>query len=427
MSPSKLIWGQSLSRFEPRLVSVGQVTEVTATGWDPGKKQSVKSSSSSHSSNTVAKTAEVLKGSTAIQFAFRSSAEDFVIDTSARTAGMAKDMAKARFAEHQSEYIRASGELHPGDPYLLAGTVVTVANVGIRFSGKYYVTQAKHIYRNGGYTVQFQVSGRNPYTFQHLLTGRDHTINKIDGVVVGVVTNISDPEKLGRVQVKYPWLPKYKGSDLSSNWARQATLGAGANRGIFFTPEIDDEVLIAFENGDVNYPYIVGALWNGKDKPPKGDIVATNKVNQRIIQSRSGHIITLDDTQGEEKITILDKTGKNSIEIDSKTNAMIFKSAGDMTIEAGGKLIIKSQQDLSIESMAKANFKASADMALKASTKLALEGTAGANLKSGMSEVDLQAAGAAVKGTKVDIQATAQASVKGNAMVEIQGGLVKIN
>jgi uncharacterized protein involved in type VI secretion and phage assembly len=418
-SPDKLIWGQNLNKFEPRLVSVGQVTEVTATGWDSDKKQSIKSNVSSHSSNTVAKTAELLKGSKAIKLAFRSDAEDFVIDTAARTAGMAKDLAEARFAEHESDYIRASGELASGDPFLLAGTVVKIANVGIRFMGKYYVTAAKHIYRNGQYKVKFEVSGRNPYTFRHLLMGRDHILNKIDGVVIGVVTNNTDPEKLGRVQVKYPWLPKYKGADLSSNWARLASPGAGNNRGIFFTPEIDDEVLIAFENGDANYPYIVGALWNGKDKPPEGIVVGANKVNQRIIQSRSGHIITLDDTAGEEKITILDKTGSNSIEIDSKTNAMIFKSAGDITIDAGGKLIIKSKKDFTIDSLAKA--------AINAASNLDMQGKVGASLKAGMSELDLQAAGAALKGTKVDVQATAQASLKGNAMVEIQGGIVKIN
>lgn len=416
--PNELIWGQNLKMFEPRLVSVGQVTGVTATGWDSDKKKGVESSVSSHSSNTVAKTSELLKGSKAIKLAFRSEAEDFVIDTTARTSGMAKVMAEARFAEHESEYVRASGELK-GDPFLLAGTVVDIANVGLRFTGKYYVTQAKHIYRNGGYKVKFQVSGRNPYTFRHLLMGRNKILNKINGVVIGVVTNINDPEKLGRVQVKYPWLPKYKGSDLSSNWARLATLGAGTNRGVFFTPEIDDEVLIAFENGDVNYPYVVGALWNGSDKPPEGKIVDSNKVNQRIVRSRSGHVIILDDTQGAEKITIQDKTGKNSIEIDSKENTMMFKSAGDLTIDAGGKLIIKSKQDLSVQSMAKGSIKASSNMDI--------EGQAGASLKSGMSELDLQAAGAALKGTKVDVQANAQASVKGNAMVEIQGGLVKIN
>ncbi|MCP4142900.1 MAG: VgrG-related protein [Chloroflexi bacterium] len=418
LGPSTLVWGESLSKFAPRLVSTGQVTEVTTTGWDPDTKQSVSSKASSHSSNTVAKTPDPIKGSKAIKMAFMSDAADEVIETGARTAGLAKSMAEARFAEHESEYIRASGELQNGDPFLLAGTVVTVANVGVRFSGKYYVTEAKHIYRNGDYKVKFEISGRNPYTFRHLLLGNQHTINKVDGVVVGVITNINDPQKLGRVQVKYPWMPKYKGAELGSNWARVASMGGGKDRGILFMPEVDDEVLVAFENGDVNYPYVVGVLWNKKDKPPEGAIVG-GKVNQRIIQSRSGHVIVLDDTQGKEMISITDKTGKNSIEIDSKTNAMTFKTTGDFTIDAGGKLTIKSKQDMMIQSMAKAG--------ISASTNLNLEAKTGANMKAGTSQVDLQAAGAAVKGTTVDIQANAKASVKGSAMVEIQGGMVKIN
>ena len=313
--PDELIWGQNLSKFEPRLVSVGQVSDVTATGWDPGKKESVSSKVSSHSSNTVAKTADTNKLSKTLTFASLPDAEDFVIEPGAQTAGLAKNMAEARLAEHESQYLRSSGELYVGDPYLLAGTVVTIANVGVRFTGKYYVTQARHIFRNGDYNVTFEVSGRDPNTFRHLLMGEGHTINKINGVVPGVVTNINDPQSQGRVQVKYPWLPKYKGSELSSNWARTASLGAGAERGVFFTPEIDDEVLVAFENGDVNYPYIVGALWNGKDKPPEGNILSPDKkkVNQRIVRSRSGHEIILDDTQGEEKISIMIKPGKTAL------------------------------------------------------------------------------------------------------------------
>ena len=417
--PSTLTWGENLSKFAPRMVSTGQVTEVTTTSWDPDKKQNVSSTVSSHSSNTVAKTpASLIKGSKAIKAAFFSNAEDQVIETGARTSGLAKNIAEARFAEHESEYVRASGELPFGDPYLLAGTVVTVANVGVRFSGKYYVTQAKHIYRNGNYKVQFEVSGRNPYTFRHLLLGNQHTINKVEGVVVGVITNINDPQKLGRVQVKYPWMPKYNRAELSSNWARVVSMAAGKNRGILFMPEVDDEVLVAFENGDVNFPYVVGVLWNKKDKPPDGAVVA-GKVNQRIIRSRSGHVVILDDTQGKEKISITDKTGKNSIEIDSKTNAMTLKTTGDFTIDAGGKLMIKSKQDMTIQSMAKAGISANSNLNLEAKT--------GANMKAGASQLDLQAAGAAIKGTKVDVQATAQASVKGSAMVQIQGGMVKIN
>ena len=98
---------------------------------------------------------------------------------------------------------------------------------------------------------------------------------------------------------------------------------AGKERGFFFMPEVDDEVLVAFDHGDVNFPYVVGVLWNNTDKPPKGtkeSVFDSNKkvVNERVIRSRSGHLIVLDDTQGEERIVIQDKTGKNSIIINSK-------------------------------------------------------------------------------------------------------------
>lgn len=236
--PSTLIWGENLSKFSPRMISTGQVTEVTTTGWDSDTKKGISSKISSHSSNTVASTpASLIKGSKTIKTAFFSDAEDQVIETSARTAGLAKQIAEARFAEHESEYVRASGEVPLGDPRLLAGTVVTVANVGVRFSGKYYVTQAKHIYRNGQYKVQFEVSGRNPYTFRHLLLGNQHKVNKVEGVVVGVITNINDPQKLGRVQVKYPWMPKYNNAELSSNWARVASIAAGKNRAFSLCPK----------------------------------------------------------------------------------------------------------------------------------------------------------------------------------------------
>src|SRR5664280_3415392 len=108
---------------------------------------------------------------------------------------------------------------------------------------------------------------------------------RITGVVVGVVTNNQDPDGFGRVKVKFPWLSDVDESD----WARVAAPMAGNKRGFYFLPEVDDEVLVAFEHGDVRFPYVLGALWNGKDAPP-----ATNgdgKNNVRVIQSRSGHVI----------------------------------------------------------------------------------------------------------------------------------------
>ena len=115
-----------------------------------------------------------------------------------------------------------------------------------------------------------------------------HASDKIYGVGIGIVTNNQDPEGMHRVKVKLPWLS----DDQETWWARVSTPMAGSGRGIYFLPEVDDEVLIAFEHGDIRFPYVIGSLWNGKDQPP-----ASNDGNNdtREIKSRSGHIIRLND------------------------------------------------------------------------------------------------------------------------------------
>ena len=419
--PNELIWGRNLSNFDPRLVSMGTVSKVEAFGWDPDSKKKISGKTGAKISNDFVKTAESTAGSKIPLARMKISQDEAILDPVMRSSDEAKTAAQARGESRESQFVRASGEVVDGDPFLLAGTEVVISNVGARFSGKYYVTEAKHIWRQGDYRVQFQVSGRNPYTIRSMLLGHDQSPNKINGVVIGIVTDLGDPQKLGRVKVKYPWMPEYKMSELESSWARIAVAGGGKDRGIFFLPEVDDEVLVSFERGDVNYPYIVGVLWNSKDKPPAGKVLApgNSKVNERIVRSRSGHMIIFDDTENAEQIIIKDKTEKNSIVIDSKSNSMTLKTQGDFTVEAGGKFIVKSKQDMSLESMGKGT--------LTSTSNLQLESKAGANLKAGTSEVDLQMAGASLKGTKVDVQANAAASLKGNAMVEIQGGLVKIN
>jgi uncharacterized protein involved in type VI secretion and phage assembly len=160
--------------------------------------------------------------------------------------------------------------------------------------------------------------------------------NRIYGVVVGVVTNNQDPDSLGRVKVRFPWLS----DDVESHWARILTPMAGEDRGIYFLPEVDDEVLIAFQHGDIHFPYILGSLWNGKDKPPANN--SDGKNNIRIIKSRSGHIIRLDDTDGSEKIEIIDKSEKNSIVIDTSANTITIAADADITIQSSsGKLTLK--------------------------------------------------------------------------------------
>jgi len=191
---------------------------------------------------------------------------------------------------------------------------------------------------------------------------------RITGVVVGVVTNNQDPDGFGRVKVKFPWLSDVDESD----WARVAAPMAGNKRGFYFLPEVDDEVLVAFEHGDVRFPYVLGALWNGKDAPP-----ATNgdgKNNVRVIQSRSGHVIKLNDEDGKETIEILDKSQKNSIVIDTAKNTITITSDQDITISASKGTIKLDAQNVEIKSSAATKLEAGSTMDVKASGTMTVKG-----------------------------------------------------
>ncbi len=193
-------------------------------------------------------------------------------------------------------------------------------------------------------------------------------LGRIPGVVVGEVTNNQDADGMGRVKVKFPWLS----DDNESFWARVAAPMAGKERGFYFLPEVGDEVLVAFERGDARFPYVLGGLWNGQDKPPeKND--DTNSA--RSIKSRSGHVIRLSDKNGEEKIEIIDKNG-NKIEIDAAKNTLTVTSNKDIVLSAASgtikldaqKIEIKSSTDVKIEASAGMDVKAAATMNIKGAT-----------------------------------------------------------
>lgn len=196
---------------------------------------------------------------------------------------------------------------------------------------------------------------------------------KIYGVVTGIVTNNKDPEKMGRVKVK---IPRLSDTD-ESNWARVGTLMAGNNKGTFYLPDVNDEVLVVFELGDVNTPYVIGSLWNGKDAPPANN--SDGKNNLKLIKSRSGHLIRLNDKSGNEKIEIIDKSGKNSIKIDTASNSITISSGKDISLSAKGKVTIEAT-NVEIKASGSGKFQASASLDLKAS------GTT--NVKGGMVNIN---------------------------------------
>ena len=189
------------------------------------------------------------------------------------------------------------------------------------------------------------------------------------GVAFGVVTNNKDPDGLGRVKLKLPWMDDKAETD----WARLVTPMAGAGRGFHFLPEVDDEVLVGFEHGNPEVPYVLGALWNGKDKPPEANEDGKNDI--RTIRSRSGHVIRLTDSEGAETIEIVDKSTKNSIVISSEDNTITITADAGITIKsAKGKLQL-SGNGVEITSQAAVKIEAKANLDLKAGPQLNVRGS----------------------------------------------------
>lgn len=243
--------------------------------------------------------------------------------------------------------------------------------------------------------------------------GEESRQSKVAGVVLGVVTNNKDPEKLGRVKLRLPW----NNRDEESDWIRIAALMAGKEMGIFFLPDVGDQVLVAFDNGDKSFPYVIGAIWDSQNKPPETnsdgknnvkliksrsghkiiiDDNAEGKKEMLVIQTKSGHKIALDDSQGQEMIEIKDKSGKGFIKIDSAKN--------ELTISSGGKTSIKDSSGNSIQME-------SGKIAVSSQSELAISSQAKLSLKAQI----------------IEIEAGATMTIKANGPLTVQGAIVKIN
>jgi len=187
-----------------------------------------------------------------------------------------------------------------------------------------------------------------------------------NGVLVGVVTNLDDPERLGRVRVR---LPNF--DNQTTFWARVASPMAGARRGMFFRPDVDDEVLVCFEHGDPRRPYIVGALWSTADPPPP-DLGDATDNHVKVIETRSRHRIKFDDTPGGGSIEIVDRTGENSVVIDSASNTLTIRTAKAVKVEAS-TIEVTGQQSVSVKAP-KIELNASGSMTVQAGGSLTIQG-----------------------------------------------------
>jgi uncharacterized protein involved in type VI secretion and phage assembly len=159
---------------------------------------------------------------------------------------------------------------------------------------------------------------------------------KMDGVVVGIVKDLDDDEHQGRIRVQFPWL----GETPLSAWAPVAAALAGKKRGAFLMPEKDDEVLVAFERGDFDHPFIIGFLWNGADAPPE----TTNQ--NRVILTPGGHTLRFEDKEGDRRV-ILRSSGGHQIALDDAGKKLTVTTKGGLSLtmdDSGPSITLKGGQ-----------------------------------------------------------------------------------
>ena len=390
--PLQLVFGDDLIEFRPRVTSAEQVSTVKVRGWDPDQKQAVIGSGSPPPAgvDSLPDTASALAssfGSPTYTVVNRPLAKQPEADAAVK--GTAEALA--------SGYAEADGVAN-GNPKLKAGATVSVGMVDAKFAGKYTLTNTRHIFGEDGYRTHFVVSGRQDRSLLGL-TSLGATNGHASaggapfvGVMIAVVTDNNDPNNLGQVKVKFPWLD----DNYESHWARVTQLGAGPNSGAVFLPEVNDEVLVAFEHGDIRRPYVIGSLYNGQDKPNLGSgLINNGKVLRRGFVSRAGHqFIFFDDSS---------KAGVAIISSDGKLKISLNQSNSEITISSQGKVTVKSQQDMTLDSQGNLKLSAQQGITLSAQTDLKLQGQSSATLDGGPNLTMKSSGQTAISGSMVDV------------------------
>lgn len=359
-----LTWLVNVSSFNTRIASAEQVSAVEVRSWDYTQKRLI--SATAKSANLVTKTGNESGSSTSTKFDLdRQPPKITVVDRPVATTKQAENMAQALCDELGGEFVYADAKAE-GNPKIRPGTVVDLKGMGDRFSGKYYVTETRHFYHQRIYKTEFSVRGLRAGNLFSTLTPAVR-LQPGQTFLVGIVTDNKDPKAWGRVKVKFPTLTE----EHASHWARVVSIGAANARGFDCLPEVNDEVLVGFEHGDIHRPYVIGGVWNGKDAPPEpvNDSIQGGKVRLRTIKTRTGHTLQFVEedkgsskagvrleTTGGHKIYLNDSeacieietTGGHKITMDDRGQSISVNSTGNLSLKAKGNIEIKANGTITI-------------------------------------------------------------------------------
>lgn len=359
--PTQLRWGKRLLEFRARMSAVSQVTDVKVRGWSVEDRKAVIGEAKAETESTKLKMspadlAGAIGGETLT-----------IVDRPVDEQGAAGDLAKAIADQVASSAYEATA-VAIGAPELKAGVAVPISNVDPALEGNWVISTARHEFGSGAYRTHLEFSGRQDRSLHGLVSGGlsvPASRTSIPGVVIGVVTKNEDPDKKGRVKVKYPWMD----DKAESFWARIARPGATDSAGFLWIPDIDEEVVVAFEQGDLTHPLVIGSLWNGQAKMPAGlmdGLVDNGKVMKHGIVSPAGHKIMFYDKK--------DDAGIMLITSDNKVVIQLSEADGELSITCDGKVTINATGDLALTSKGAMKIEAGKTLDIKATSNLTIKG-----------------------------------------------------
>ncbi|MBW4673504.1 MAG: VgrG-related protein [Desmonostoc geniculatum HA4340-LM1] len=378
-----LKWLVDISKFSTRVTSAEQVSSVEVRGWDYTQKKLI--SSTANKEKQITKTGNQLGSSTSSKFRNLQTPKMIVVDKPVASKKQADVMAQALCDELGGEFIYADAKA-VGNPEIRPRRVIRLQELGDRYSGQYYVTETRHFYNGRVYETDFSVRGLRAGNLFTTLSTKKH-LQPSETLLVGIVTDNKDPQKWGRVKVKFPTLTEEHASD----WARVVAVGAGINRGFDCLPEINDEVLVGFEHGDIHRPYVIGGVWNGKDAPPEkvDDSVGSKGVRLRTIKTRVGHVLQFVEedkassktgirveTQAGHKMYFNDSdrhieiktAGGHTIKMDDRSKSISIETTGGHSIEmndAGKSISVKSKGNLSLDALGNIDITANGNITVR--------------------------------------------------------------
>lgn len=323
-----LKWLKDVSSFRVRVTSAEQVKEVEVRAWDYSEKRAIVSTKQTE--QLITKTENGKGSDTSTKFNGKpSNPKRIVVDQPVFNPKEADAIAQTVCNQLGGQYVLADAKAE-GNPKIRPGRVIKIDEMGPH-SGKYYVTETRHLYHERVYITEFSVRGLRSGDLLTTLAPKS-SLQPGQTLLVGIVTDNKDPKGWGRVKVKFPTLTE----DHASNWARVVSIGAGKNRGFDCLPEINDEVLVAFEHGDIHRPYVLGGVWNGKDEPPNtvDNDIQNGKVRLRTFRTRIGHQLQfVEEPQGTMAGIHIETAGGNEVHLNDTMKSIEIKTKAGQLIK----------------------------------------------------------------------------------------------